>query len=132
MTRINRNRNVVGILGFIVGLFLTADAFANGFTLRANSVPNLTTRNVVTVPVGQAYLVTDVVIAKDGATAACCQRLFRSGADVTAFISVPSQSSTQVHFEQGILYTAGQVIQVRNGASSGGVSFTIHGKKLLQ
>jgi len=126
-------RLIVGaMLGLVVPLLLTAPAFAGTVTLIANSVPNLTTSAILfTVPAGQQLLVTDIVISKDSAGAACCARLFRSGAAATAFIATPGTGTVTVHFEEGIRYTAGQTLQVRNGASSGAISFTVHGRTIV-
>jgi len=120
------------MLGLVVPLLLAAPAFAGPVTLIANTVANLTTSGILfTVPAGQQLRVTDVVISKDGAGAACCARLVRSGVFVTGFISVPATDSVTVRFEEGIVYTAGQTLQVRNGASSGTISFTVHGQTIV-
>jgi hypothetical protein len=96
-------------------------------TLVANSVPNLTTVTVLTVPVGSTFSLRSVILAKNDPTVASSQRIFRSGAPVTGFMNAPSDTSVQINFDPPIVYTAGQQVQVRNGASSGPVSFTLVG-----
>jgi hypothetical protein len=109
---------------FAMALSLMA---SNGYALvvKANLVPNLTTTNVFTVPAGTAVMVKSVLLANDNAASASSQRLFRSGLDVTAFMTAPARNSFQANFDPGIRYTAGQIVQVRNGASSGPISFTV-------
>lgn len=127
MTRSRFTGLLVGVL-CLVSMVLGFTTDANALTLKANSVANLTTVTVFTVPIGVAFAVTSVVVSNDNAVAACCQRLFRSGLDVTAFIEAPAKGSFQATFNPGIRYTAGQTVQVRNGASSGPISFTVTGE----
>jgi hypothetical protein len=124
MSRLHEKRLLMGLLG-VVGLLLFSTS-ADAFLLKANQVPDLTTQNVFTVAAGTAVLVNSMVIANPNASSTCCARLFRSGADVTGFIVVPAESSFQVQFNPAIRFEAGQVIQVRNGASSGPLNFTLN------
>lgn len=97
-------------------------------TFISNSVPNLTTRTVFTVPAGQEFQLTSVIIATNGTTSTCCQRIFRNGSPQTGFISVQGQSTIQIVFDPAIVFQAGQTVQVRNGASSGPTSWTLNGE----
>lgn len=124
MTRRHRKWLPWGLLCLVVVLFVATDAY--GLTLRANSVPNLTTQDVFTVPAGKAFLVTSIVVANTNTSATCCARLFKNGVDLTGFITVPAGASFQAVFSPGIRYNAGQIIQVRNGDSTGPIHFTIN------
>lgn len=127
---ISKNRLIGSALAAAIGLGVSGPALAAPVTRIANSVPNLTTSaTLFTVPAGRQLLVTTVVIAGSGLTAnSCCARLFQGGATpTTAFIAVQLGDSVTVNFSPGLRYTAGQTLQVRNGASSGPISFTVHG-----
>ena len=126
-----KRRNRLKVI--IVGVFLGACLFVNhtfADILISNSVPNLTTRTVYTVPNDNVFLLNSVIIAKNGSGHACCQRILRNGRAVTAFISIPSRESIQVNFDPPIVFGPGQRVQVRNGASSGSVSFNVVGENL--
>lgn len=130
LLNISKNRLIGNGLAAAMGLGVSAPALAAPVTLIANSVPNLiTSATLFTVPAGKVLLVKSVVIAGSGLTAdSCCARLFRNGATgTTGFIAVQQGDSVTVNFSPGIQYTAGQTLQVRNGASSGPISFTVHG-----
>ena len=122
-----RNKKIwLMTLGLFLGFCLLGNqAYAD--SLIRNSVPNLTTVNIFQVPAGEVFLLKTAVIAVNGTTSTCCQRIFRDGAAVTAFISVQGQDSIQITFDPPLVYRAGQRVQVRNGASSGPTSWTLTG-----
>lgn len=127
---ISKNRLIGSALAAAIGLGVSAPALASPLTRIANSVADLTTSaTLYTVPAGDVLLVRSVVIAGSGLTAdSCCARLFRNGVSgATGFIAVQQGDSVTVNFSPGIQYSAGQTLQVRNGASSGPISFTVHG-----
>ncbi|GJQ58370.1 MAG: hypothetical protein D8M57_16405 [Candidatus Scalindua sp. AMX11] len=119
---------VIGITLFFGICLFVHQSFAD--TLIGNSVPNLNTRTLTTVPAGSVYLVNSAIIAKNGSGNSCCQRLFRSNYPMTGFISVESGDSVEVMFDPPLVYLPGQTVQVRNGASSGAVSFTLNFTRL--
>jgi len=124
----SRMERMAGSLGLTLILTLAAsESHAVGRTLIANEVPNLTTVDALTVPSGQTFTLRNVVISNPNATLVTSQRIFRSGTAVTAFITVPAGASFQADFTPGIVYTAGQVVQVRIGQSSGTTDFTVSG-----
>lgn len=130
LLNISKNRLIGSALAAAMGLGVSAPALAAPVTRIANSVADLTTSGTLyTVPAGKVLLVKTVVIAGGELTAnSCCARLFKNGATATtAFIAVLQGDSVTVNFSPGIQYSAGQTLQVRNGASSGAISFTVHG-----
>ncbi|NOZ54905.1 MAG: hypothetical protein GXP08_17515 [Gammaproteobacteria bacterium] len=112
-----------GLLLMLLGIMSTASAQ----TLIANSVPNLTTRTLMTVPAGQTFFLRSAIIAKNSGASVCCQRIFKNGVAVTGFMTTSNANSIQVEFSPAIRYNAGERVQVRNGASGGSVSFTLVG-----
>lgn len=128
MSKLNFRKASTGgkLTVFAVLLFGMATS-ASATTLIANSVPNLTTSTVYTVPAGRTFSLRSVVIAKNSGASVCCQRIFKNGAPVTAFMTTSDTNSIQIEFNPAIIYYAGDRVQVRNGASGGGVSFTLIG-----
>lgn len=98
--------------------------------LISNTVPNLTTRTLATVPAGQVFLLDSVLVTTNVNTPTCCQRVYRSGTAVTSFVSVQARDTVQLEFDPPIRYQAGQTVQVRNGASAGGTSWTLNFTRL--
>jgi len=80
-----------------------------------DAVPGLSTVVVFTVPASRILVITDVVISNDSTNPATGQRIFRSGAPATAFITVAPQSAFSHTFATGIIFTAGSTVAVRNG-----------------
>ncbi len=123
MYRNNRKLLVFSVIVGLIGVLFFSNAYA--LTLKANQVANLTTKTLYTVPSGYIAKVTSVIISTEGANTAYDQRLYRSGTDVTSYITVPGSSTIQLQFNPEIVFTAGQTIQVRNGASNGPTNFTV-------
>jgi len=105
--------------------------FVGGFEANL-SCPDLTSCDAFTVPAGQNVILTDVIIspASGNTVKSCCARIARgSGCSEfrTNFINVPPDAPVSIQFNTGMGFTAGQVICVRNGASSGDLHFTLRG-----
>jgi hypothetical protein len=98
--------------------------------LIANGVGSLLDRDIFTVPAGRRFKITDLIIGNPNAAANCCARIFTgpgASVDRTAFITVPANDSVAHGFLNGINFNAGQIVNVRNGASSGDLHFTVRG-----
>jgi hypothetical protein len=117
-------------LGVMIGLWLIASP-ALAETLSQANVANLTTVNLLTVPAGQIFLATSMVVANGNAanTISCCARLLRSNTPVTGFVTVRGGDTVQIEFDPPITFDANEIVQVRNGASSGVLHFTVIGNR---
>ena len=101
--------------------------------LSANSVANLTDVDIYTVPAvpaGVRFKITDIIISNDNASSDCCARIFTGPGPVTArtgFMVIPAGGSVDHSFLNGINFSSGQVVNVRNGDSVGDIHFTVRG-----
>lgn len=95
--------------------------------LIADSVANLTTTDLLTVPADRRVIITDLLIANSNNAEVVSQRVFRGASAATLSLVIPANSSFSHVFATGIEFDAGEVVRVRNGASSGPVNFYLRG-----
>jgi hypothetical protein len=102
-----------------------------------NDVADDTSVDVYTVPAvpgPHRFKITDLVISNANPSAAPCARIFTGPGHPpaefarTACITVPANGSVDHSFINGINFSSGQVVTVRNGTGAGGsLSFTLRG-----
>lgn len=92
-----------------------------------NGVANLTDVSAFTVPSDRRLIITDVIISNSNSSSSCCARISRNGPFVTGFIAVEANSSFEHTFLTGIEFGPGDMVGVRNGASSGPLDFYLRG-----
>jgi hypothetical protein len=129
MTKFLEKARTPLMIGLMIGVIAQAD-IARADVLAAANVANLTTANLRTIPAGRVFNVTSMIVANGNEqnTSSCCSRLGRSGAFISGFIAVSGGDTVQINFDPPVRYTAGQIIQVRNGASSGVLHYTVTGE----
>jgi hypothetical protein len=146
MHQASQTQIMIRVLTFAMGMVVATEVFAQvpvisqpgtitGIVqIKQNSIANLTNVDVFVVPAGQRLRITDVIISapSNGSAGACCQRIFAGAGCITqktGFITVPGEpgGSFQHSFLSGINFGAGQVVCLRNGASSGATSWTLSG-----
>jgi hypothetical protein len=128
MSRKKTTRNFI-IAAVFVALLACAGLPAYADTLKAANVANLTTVTLMAVPAGQVFRATSMIVANANANPTCCARFFRTGVDVTGFVTVGGGDTVQVVFDPPIIFTTGDTVQVRNGASAGPLHFTVTGTR---
>lgn len=117
-------------LAVMIGLLLAASpTFAE--TLSVANVANLTGVNLLTVPAGQKFIAKSMVVANanEATSISCCARLYRTNTAVTGFVTVQGGNTVQIQFDPPIVFDAGDVVRVRNGASAGVLHFTVVGDR---
>jgi hypothetical protein len=117
-------------IALIVGLLLAASpSFAE--TLSVANVANLTTVNLFTVPVGQKFIAKSMIVANSNASTSisCCARLYRNSSAMTGFVTVQGGNTVQIQFDPPVVFDAGDIVAVRNGASAGVLHFTVVGNR---
>lgn len=117
-------------LAVMVGLLLAASpTFAE--TLSVANVANLTTVPLLTVPVGQKFIAKSMIVANanEATSISCCARLYRNSEAVTSFVTVQGGNTVQIKFDPPVVFDAGDIVRVRNGASAGVLHFTVIGDR---
>lgn len=136
----NRRLSILGVLAVMV--LFTVPTWAQvavipqpgtiigSVEIIVNSVPDLSDVEAYTVDKAYRFKITDLIVSNGNATSSCCARIFTgpgASVDRTAFITVPAGGSVDHSFLNGINFNPGQIVTVRNGASSGPLHFTIRG-----
>ena len=117
-------------IALIVGLLLAASpSFAE--ILSVANVANLTGVDLLTVPAGQKFIAKSMVVANpnEATSISCCARLLRNSAAVTGFVTVQGGNTVQIQFDPPVVFDAGDIVRVRNGASAGVLHFTVVGDR---
>lgn len=94
------------------------------------SVDNLSDETIYTVPAGKKFILGSVIIGNSNASDVCCARMYNTGIDLI-YVGIPAYGSFQ-HVFKNVVFKAGEEIQVRNGASSGFLHFTVTGSLVPQ
>ena len=114
-------------------LLIITDAYASDKVF-FTSIDNLTTATIYTVPAGKKFILGSVVIGNYNANPVCCARMFRVTSTETKeifYVAVPANGYFD-HVFKNVVFQEGDDIQVRNGASSGIINFTVTGSLVIK
>ncbi len=110
----------------ISALFVSTVAYAKDINI-VQSVDNVTSVDVYTVPSGKKFSLKDVVIGNYNSSSCCCARIFKNSADIL-YVAVPADGHFAHQFTN-VTFRAGDVLTIRNGDNAGIIMFNITGKE---
>ncbi len=117
------------VLAFVLVsvLIVSSSALAKDIVF-FTSVDNLATESIYTVPAGKKFILGSVIIGNPNDADVCCARMYNTGNDLI-YVGIPAYGSFQ-HVFKNVVFKQGEEVQVRNGASSGSLNFTVTGSLL--